>query len=86
MMMIDENDDVNGANGIGVIGECEDFGVTEMGCVEKGELQPYLSYVVLLGTVKQFNYQQFRNFCVPFRPFGGRGTFLQKSANIYKIQ
>jgi hypothetical protein len=62
MMMIDENDDVNGANGIGVIGECEDFGVTEMGCVEKGELEPYLSYVVLLGTVKQFNYQQFRNY------------------------
>jgi hypothetical protein len=31
MMMIDENDDVNGANGIGVLGECEDFGVTENG-------------------------------------------------------
>jgi hypothetical protein len=28
MMMIDEND-VNGANGLGVFGECEDFGVTE---------------------------------------------------------
>ena len=31
MMMIDENDDVNGVNGIGVIGECEDFSVTENG-------------------------------------------------------
>jgi hypothetical protein len=35
MMMIDENVDVNGANVIGVFGECCDFGVTAMGCVEK---------------------------------------------------
>jgi hypothetical protein len=31
MMMIDDNDDVNGATGIGVFGECEDFGETENG-------------------------------------------------------
>jgi len=35
MMMIDENDDVNGANGFGAFGECEDLGVAENGMRRK---------------------------------------------------
>jgi len=56
MMMIDENDDVNAANRIGVFGECGDFGVTENGiCREMGIATLFMPCCLVI--LQQFNYQ-----------------------------
>lgn len=56
MMMIDENDDVNGANGIGVFGECRDFGVTENGMRREMRIATVFMSCCW-GILKQFEYQ-----------------------------
>lgn len=56
MMMIDENDDVNGANRIGVFGECQDFGVME----NRMSREMRIATVFMSSCqriLKQFNYQ-----------------------------
>jgi hypothetical protein len=47
MMMIDENGDVNGANGIGVFGECEDWCEGKWAAYRNGDCDRI--YVLLLG-------------------------------------
>jgi hypothetical protein len=56
MMMIDENDDVNAANRIGVFGECGDFGVTENGIRREMGIETVFM-PCCLGILQQFNYQ-----------------------------
>jgi len=56
MMMIDENDDVNGAKGIGVFGECWDFGVTENGMRREMSIATVFMSCCW-GILKQFDYR-----------------------------